>query len=101
VGDFNGDGKPDIAVANLNLGTVSVLLNISIARGIDFAIQRSASAMTFSWPLPSTAFVLESTSNLGSTNWQPAVEVLRTNNDRLEIIAPLNQPQRFFRLRKP
>ena len=101
VGDLNGDGKPDIAAANLNLGTVSVLLNISVSPGMDFAIHRSATAMTFSWPLPSAAFLLESASNLGSTNWQRAVEVPATNSGRLEIAVPLNQPQRFFRLRKP
>lgn len=28
VGDFNGDGKPDIAVTNFAAGTVSVLLNL-------------------------------------------------------------------------
>ena len=28
VGDFNGDGKPDVAVANVQ-STVGVLLNIS------------------------------------------------------------------------
>jgi hypothetical protein len=27
VGDFNGDGKPDLAFANHRLGDVSVLLN--------------------------------------------------------------------------
>ena len=27
VGDFNGDGKPDLATANLSSGNVSVLLN--------------------------------------------------------------------------
>ena len=100
MADLNGDGKPDIAVANLNPGTVSVLLNISVSPGIDFAIQRSDAAMTFSWPLPSVAFVLESTSNLGATNWKRAVEVPSTNRGRLEVTAPLNQPQRFFRLRK-
>ena len=27
VGDFNGDGKPDLAVANWNSNNVSVLIN--------------------------------------------------------------------------
>jgi hypothetical protein len=31
VGDFNGDGKPDLAVANANSDTVSVLLNDVVA----------------------------------------------------------------------
>ena len=31
VGDFNGDGKPDLAVANIGSGNVSVLLNTTAA----------------------------------------------------------------------
>ena len=102
VGDFNGDGEPDLAVTPTGTSGVVILLNTCSSAGTRLALARSSAKLSLSWPLlPSAAFVLESTSNLGSTNWQPAVEVLRTNNDRLEIIAPLNQPQRFFRLRKP
>ena len=45
--------------------------------------------------------LLESTRSLGWTNWQRAVEALTTNNGRLEVTAPFDQPGRFFRLRKP
>ena len=34
IGDLNGDGKPDLAVANCGSGTVSVLLNTSLT-GVD------------------------------------------------------------------
>ncbi|MSQ24423.1 MAG: VCBS repeat-containing protein [Chloroflexi bacterium] len=34
VGDFNGDGKPDLAVANSSTGNVSILLNTCVASAV-------------------------------------------------------------------
>ena len=101
VSDLNGDGKLDIAVGVDYSHTISVLLNTCASAGIHLGVARSNSAVTLSWPLQNTGFALESITSLNSTNWQRAAEGVKTNNDRLELITPLDQPGRFFRLRKP
>ncbi|MEG4634801.1 DUF4347 domain-containing protein, partial [Microcoleus sp. AR_TQ3_B6] len=35
IGDFNGDGKPDLAVANSGSNTASILLNTTVSNGIN------------------------------------------------------------------
>src|SRR5207244_808122 len=77
LGDFNGDGKPDLAVANPY--GVLVFLNTCAAAGVDLAIAGNGGALALSWPFPSTGFVLESTTKLNPPNWQPVVEVPTTN----------------------
>ena len=47
VGDFNGDGTPDLAVA-INQGSVSILLNTCPAAGPRLTIMRSTSSVTVS-----------------------------------------------------
>jgi hypothetical protein len=100
VGDFNGDGRPDIASASA-LGVVWVLLNTCNAAGLHLTVLHTNNNVNIAWPFPSPGFVVESTTNLSLTNWQHAIEMPKTSNARLEISAPLNPPQRFFRLRKP
>ncbi|PYM12489.1 MAG: hypothetical protein DME18_11285 [Verrucomicrobia bacterium] len=101
VGDFNGDGKPDLAVANERSGNVSVLLNTCASAGVNLVAARRNNALTVSWPLPYTNFVLESATNLGSRNWQGISKESTTNNGRCEVTVPLDQGQRYFRLHKP
>jgi len=98
VGDFNGDGQPDLAV--VNDGGVLVLLNTCTPAGIDLSILLSNTTVTLSWPLPSTTFVLESTTGLSPANWLPTESPL-TNNGRLALTVPLGQGERYFRLHQP
>ena len=44
VGDLNGDGKPDLAVANFGSGTVSVLMNTGTGFGAATTLTAGASA---------------------------------------------------------
>jgi hypothetical protein len=101
VGDFNGDGKPDLAVANNASANVAVLLNTCVSPGPSLAVSFSNATLTVSWPFPSTGFVLESTPSLSPPNWQPDVEAPLTNNSQLVVTVQIDQHQRYFRLHKP
>ena len=103
MGDFNGDGKPDIAMANdiSPLGSVSVLLNTCGSSNAELSIARNNATVTLSWPFPSTGFVLESALSLRSTNWQATLELPIATNGHWQVTAPSSQGERYFRLHKP
>jgi hypothetical protein len=60
VGDFNGDGAPDIAVANGGAGSVSVLLN---TQGTNIQVQSSATPAVYGQTVQLSASVQESVPN--------------------------------------
>jgi hypothetical protein len=80
------------------LATVSVLVAEQPALSIVF--NRGANTVTISWPAPSTGFELESTPTLSPPDWQPVAEGASSNGARWEVTLPVNQSQRYFRLRK-
>jgi hypothetical protein len=66
----------------------------------DPIIAGGRTGLTISWPLPSIGFILESATNLSPSNWQPASELPIVVNDRWQVSVPIDQAQRYFRLRK-
>jgi hypothetical protein len=102
VGNFSGGTRPDLAVVNYDFdGAVSVLLNQCNSDRVGLAIVRDTTGVVLSWPFPSTGFGLQSSTNLSAPAWQAATEVPSTNNGRWEVTVQFNQPQRYFRLRRP
>ena len=100
MGDFNGDGKPDLAVGGFFSSFVSVLLNTCNSGAPQLAAVPGHTNVTVSWAVPAFNFVLESTTNLSLMNWQPAADACRTNNARLEVTIPFDRQERYFRLRQ-
>lgn len=96
-GDFNNDAKPDVAVAN-RAGAL-ILLNTCVNL-VDLRIVRESAGFSISWPAESASLVLEATASMASPNWQAIGAIPTRNQDRLGITLPLDQPARFFRLRK-
>jgi len=54
-----------------------------------------------SWAVPSLAFVLQESSDLGATNWVAVTNVANTLGRRNKIVIPLGQSNRFYRLSQP
>jgi len=57
--------------------------------------------LVISWSFPSDGFVLESATTLSPPDWKPAAEPPIAVDNRWEVRMPLDQVQRYFRLRKP
>lgn len=103
AGDLNGDGLPDLAVANASSGNISVLLNTFVNFAPSLTVLRINpvdNTITLSWPDSAAGYSLETITNLGSANWQSAAGNQSTNNGTVNFIATIGQGSHFFRLHK-
>jgi len=66
---------------------------------VTLTLARDNTNAVVSWPYPSTGFRLEFSTNLTTTDWQPAAGTSVSNRGRWAVTAPVSLPNRFFRLR--
>ncbi|MEG4407505.1 DUF4347 domain-containing protein, partial [Microcoleus sp. MON2_D5] len=52
IGDFNGDGKPDLAVANISSNNASILLNTTATNATTPTFAPKVDFLTGNWPIP-------------------------------------------------
>ena len=67
--------------------------------GVPLTIVRDNTDAIVSWPYPSTGFGLEFSTNLSTTNWQPAAGTSVSNSGRWAVTTQVSLPNRFFRLK--
>jgi hypothetical protein len=100
TGDFNGDGKPDVAVCGVSV--VRILLNQTISAPPSVQIGSAGGKVRLSWPVfGNTSFVLECATNLLSPNaWMPVTNQPVAIGGQFVLT---NEPAApcFYRLRQP
>src|SRR5207248_1294011 len=95
VGDFNGDGKPDVASADYGANTVSVLLNISTGAP-SFAARRAFATGTKPIAVAVADFNGDGISDLAIANYQSNTVSVLLNTTPTGAAIPTFATQRIF-----
>jgi hypothetical protein len=85
AGDLDGDGRPDLAVANINDKTVSVLVNTTTAgaTSLSFAAQQTFATGTGPLDVAAGAFAFDG---------RPDLVVTNTGNNNVSVLANTTSP---------
>jgi hypothetical protein len=80
-----------LQILRLDILPLSLRLNLTVA----------GDSMLIRWPSNTTGGVLERSSGLLGTAWDPVPGTPQLHGDEFELSVPTQGPARFFRLRKP
>ncbi len=98
VADVNGDGRLDLITANYQDNTVTVLTQITPVPELSIA-PIGLGAFAVSWSSEATNFVLQTNSDLTTTNWGLADYLISTNGPTESVtFNPSPSGNLFFRL---
>jgi len=101
-------GQPDAATTmsggsfSVDGGDWSLITAVPTPGGPSLSIALTATnTAILSWPSPATGFVLEETSDLGTTNWSNPGLTPSDNGTIKTVVVPVDPGTKFYRLRKP
>jgi hypothetical protein len=96
AGDFNGDGKPDVASTRMSANAVSVVMNQTLPV---LKVQRTSAGVRLLWP--DWAYDLERSTNLNSvTGWQVVSNTLVLIGNEMVLSNSLTEQSCYYRLKK-
>ena len=91
--DVNGDGRLDLIAANSYDNNLSLLINVPY---VDLIAQTNDATLV--WPYPSSGFVLQQDSDLGSTNWLMVTNTVNFIGGQNQATVSSPAGNEFFRL---
>ena len=102
--DINGDGKPDLIVANLGeYSLLTVLTNATIFPITPpvLGMRLSSHDLVFSWPTNGPVFTLQQCDSCDSTNWMDMTNAITLVEGKNQVILSPMNGNSFFRLKSP
>ena len=97
--DLSNNVTSLIGGGSVNVGVAPVILD-SIP-SVAIALNTNAPTVTLAWPGPATGFKLYSATNLPASDWLPVTNAATLQNGNFQVVLPLGNGLRLFRLGSP